>query len=551
MTAPEHPTTSVAVRRVADELAGKNWATQISLADPRFGARLALLGPGAANPLEVARTLAQGSYTPTEALATHAALRMFVDAVDAGEHLTLEQELDQIVEVATRGERGKVLVMARLGFGGLPPVTLAVAGGFLGVTRERARQIEQAFRGVIAACSRPWLPVLDRALQLLDEQAPLSDSELLGCLRGGGVISSEFSVASLASAADVFGRELPFVIRSNDGAVAPIGNWPPDQLVRRIVRELVEHRGAANLDELKARVVAAGFDPQDRVLVQALERIPGFRWLDVGHRWFWQTDLNNRTLNLVRKIMSVAGSIDMVDLRIGLGRPHKVRGYRPPREVLLALCADTGIYRWEGTTLVHRGDPADWREVLARNERLLVGALLEAGPVMRRVDLESLVVDRLGLNHDSFYIYLTYSPVIQRYGPGVYGLVGAPVSAEQIAAMIDPGARTPVLQQHGWTSDGRLWSAFRISRKCKSTAVLTTPAAVRAVTSGPFVLRVEDGTSVGVLFIDDKIWGLEECFRRWNVDVGEIVVIILELSDRDATVLVGTGELLLKYQSDL
>jgi hypothetical protein len=167
---------------------------------------------------------------------------------------------------------------------------------------------------------------------------------------------------------------------------------------------------------------------------------------------------------------------------------------------------------------------------------------------MRRDDLERVAVEERGLNRSSFYVYLTYSPMLERYAPGVLGLRGAPVTAAEVDAMIPQRVRHQVLQDHGWTEDGRLWVAFRISPAAETTGILGAPAAVRSVTAGSYELFAEDERPVGTLVIEQNMWGLSPFFRRWGVEAGDLVVIVLDLTRRHATIAVGTDELLLRYQ---
>ena len=57
----------------------------------------------------------------------------------------------------------------------------------------------------------------------------------------------------------------------------------------------------------------------------------------------------------------------------------------------------------------------------ADTERTMADVLKEHGPILERQRLEDLCTAR-GLKRDTFYVHLTYSPVIERYAQGVYGL---------------------------------------------------------------------------------------------------------------------------------
>lgn len=538
---------SPAVQRAAGSLGRKRWATLITAGDPRLGGELAILDPHAKTVREAAETLAAAIYAPSNAKRTAAAIRDFTVRVDALRKLKLEAELNQIVVALTDRVSARAAIMARTGLSGDEPMTLEKAGQVIGVTRERVRQLEKKFTERIAACDGIWCPVLDRALRVAADSVPTSPSMLEAALLDAGLVSSRFSVASLIAAAEIFKKEVPF---TDAGAnLAPLGNWAPSSTIRTTTRRLVEHWGATTVTDVELRLEEEGFEVEPRLLQLTIESLEGFGWLDQDRGWFWVRGTRNRLLNQAKKIMSVAGSIDLTELRAGVGRHHRMKGFRPPREVLAALCIASGDYSRDGDRIVGGPGLADWRAVLGDNERRLAQALFDYGPVMRRDDLERVVVVERGLNRSSFYVYLTYSPIIERYAAGVFGLRGAPVTAAEVEAMIPPRVRHQVLQDHGWTDDGRLWAAFRISPAAESTGILGAPAAVRSVTGGSYELFAEDERPVGTLVIEQNMWGLSPFFRLWGVEAGDLVVIALDLRSRHATIAVGGEELLLRYQA--
>lgn len=537
---------SPAIQRAAGSLARKRWAGLITAGDPRLGTELATLDSDAKTPREAAEALAGARYTPSAAKRTAAAIRDFIDRVDALRKIELETELDQIVDAFIDRPSAKAAIMARTGFSGSEPLTLELAGQTAAVTRERARQIVRRFRDQIDSCDGIWSPVLDRALQLAADSLPTSPSKLEAALLEAGLTRGRFSTASLVAAAETFHRELPFTKLGEH--LVPPGNWAPPSIVNTTTRRLVAHWGATTLADVEIRLKEEGFEAESGLLRLTVEGLQGFGWLDEVRGWFWVRQTQNRLLNQVHKIMSVAGSIDLTELRVGVGRPHRMLGFRPPREVLATLCVESGMYYREGERISGGQDLPDWRDVLSDNERKLAQTLFDYGPVMRRDDLERVVVVERGLNRSSFYVYLTYSPIIMRYAPGVFGLRGAPVTAAEVEAMIPPRMRHQVLQDHGWTDDGRLWAAFRLSPAAAATGVLGTPAAVRSVTRGSYNLFDEDARPAGTLVVEESMWGLSPFFHRWGVEASDLVVIIFDLTSRQATIAAGSDELLLRYQ---
>ncbi len=281
-----------------------------------------------------------------------------------------------------------------------------------------------------------------------------------------------------------------------------------------------------------------------------LEAQEQFEWLDRGRGWFWLRDTRgNRLLHQIEKIMTVAGSLTIGDLRDGVGRHHRMQGFRPPREVLARLCEASGLYVRSGELVVGKPGLADWRDVLAHIESTLVEILLDRGPVMTREELEHLAVDQAGLKRSSFYAYLSYSPVLARFAPGVYGLRGAKISAAQVDAMIPHRARTQVLQDHGWTREGAIWIGYRISVAGERSGVLGVPGAIKALVRGSYSLATEDGRDAGMLTLDENMWGLSSFYRRYGIEAGDYLVVVLELQSRAATVCAGSQELLLRFQS--
>jgi len=539
-------TPSRAVREAAGTLSRKRWAGLVTSGDPRVGGELAILEPHSRTAREAAERLAEARYTPSAAKRTAAAIRDFASRVDALRSLTLESELDQIADALTDRPSAKSAIMARLGLSGDEPMTLEMAGQVVGVTRERVRQLEKKFKERVDECDGIWCPVLDRALQVASESVPTSPSILEEALLTARLVGGRFSPTSLIEAAKTFGKGVPF--RRAGPNLAPLGNWPPSSTIRTVTRRLVEHWGATTVTDVELRLEEAGFEVEPRLLLLTTESLDGFGWLDQERGWFWIRGTRNRLLNQTQKIMSVAGSISLSELRAGVGRHHRMKGFRPPREVLAALCIASGEYFREGDRIVGGPQLRDWRDVLGNNERKLAQALFDYGPVMRRDDLERVVVTERGLNRSSFYVYLTYSPIIERYAPGVFGLRGAAVTAAEVDAMIPPRVRHQVLQDHGWTDDGRLWAGFRISPAGEATGILGAPAAVRSVTAGSYELFAENDQRVGTLVIEQNMWGLSPFFRRWGVEAGDFVLIVLDLAKRHATIAVGTEQLLLRYQ---
>jgi len=250
--------------------------------------------------------------------------------------------------------------------------------------------------------------------------------------------------------------------------------------------------------------------------------------------------------------MSVAGSIELTDLRDGTGRWHRVHGYRLPKKILLELCLATGKYTYSDGRLIGDAKMPDWQSVLSSGETIIVKILFDNEYAMRRSDLEELAV-KAGMGRSSFYVYIGYSPVIQKYATGVFGLRGAPVSAAKIEALIPPKLRkTRNFRDNGWTDKGNLWVGYRVSKSSTMSGVIGIPSNLTDLISGSFKLLAETGEHVGTLVAKEScMWGLSPFFRRWGVEEGDYIVIELNDENKEAKIITGDQELITNYQDNI
>jgi hypothetical protein len=537
---------SRAVRREAAKLAKRRWGRKLSWRDPRLGVDVNGLVPGALTARAAADLLPEFDYTPAGARQKAEGIRRLLRKADAMARLTIEDELEAILMTLTKTETQRAALRRRFGWDDLPPGTLEDAAKVIGVTRERIRQIESKFKKRI---EYSWTPALDRALHIVSGMRFATAREVQDGLREANLTRTDFPLASLIRAAQLFGREVP-AVAERDGVLAPADFTKALADVQTVARRLTEHWGTTTVAELTSVLAEKGAALDEDVVRRSLAMIDDVRFLDDEHNWFWISgSKRNRLLNYVQKIMSVAGTIGLSELRDGVGRSHRMRGFRPPRDVLARLCADTGLYKVEDDRVLGTAELPDWHDVLSGNEQLLAEALFEHGPVMRRADLEELVVRDGGMSRASFYIYLTYLPILQRYAPGVYGLRGASISAAEVSALIPPVVRSKVLSDHGWTKDRRPWIVYRLSPASVTTGVLSAPAVLAPVLHGEFSLVTEDKTPIGTLVIEEtRMWGVSPFYRRRGVEAGDHLLLVLDLERRVAQIDVGDETIALQYQ---
>lgn len=168
-----------------------------------------------------------------------------------------------------------------------------------------------------------------------------------------------------------------------------------------------------------------------------------------------------------------------------------------------------------------------------------MGALKENGGILGRQQLEDLCIAR-GLNRETFGIHLTYSPVIARYAPGVYGIRGTQIPPGLAESMVETRRKTRVIADFGWMPDGRISVSYKLSDGVLSNGIVTVPASMKPYLQGEFKLLQADGQPVGRLMVKDtQAWGLGPFFRRRGGEPGDSFQIMFDTKQRNASVILG------------
>ena len=334
--------------------------------------------------------------------------------------LTLERELRDLL-----GTGRTARIAARYyGFDGRGGVSLQAVGNEVGLTRERVRQIAAKTSKRFSA-GRPVLRTLDRTIAFVVGRMPAAAGEIEAELRSQRLTSGLFRLEGVIKAAELLGRHLPFSItEERSERLVHARDIPSIDTIIRIAQRAIAHWGMATLSNVVAEVRNVESGVCDGNLVASvLACRGGFCWLDRSGGWFWLSDIpNNRVLNRVRKILSVANPIGLVDLRAGIARDYRMKGFSPPKRVLLEFCRHAPGLRVSDETVkaargVNKGD------VLTQTERDAVHILTEHGGIMTASEFMSVCLG-MGMNRGTVYQCLAHSPILSKYAQGLYGLIG-------------------------------------------------------------------------------------------------------------------------------
>jgi hypothetical protein len=332
---------------------------------------------------------------------------------------TLESEISSALgQVAS--ERNRQLVARHLGWAGRLPCSLAEAGVQFQLTRERARQVYAAALPVLRR--RSVVPALDAVLAFVRGQQLEQISDVEQRLAEQG-LTNGISLLGVLCAAQVFGRSPGFQLHRVGDALF-VG--PVLRVARTILNtamKMVAHNGAVRVSELRREVSRIqGRAVDERLVRRILETRPDISWLDDAGEWFWLTLVpRNRLLARIRKVLAVSPRIQVSKLHWAISRDYLP--LRLPEAVVRSVCAQLSWCRVSNQYVESRV-VLPIEDVLVGGEALVYGFLRDHGGVLPLAKLENLCLGR-GVQPDNLQRILSFSPLIERTGRGMYGLVGA------------------------------------------------------------------------------------------------------------------------------
>ena len=512
---------------------------------------------------------------PSDCEATKRQLEKLREHLKALSQLTVEDELQNIFDSLSHHwsapERKLEVLGWRCGFDGNGGHTLEECGLHFKVSRERIRQITKPAEDDLKSRAA-WTPALDRALQWLETQTPLPLDEVGPKLKDEGIARSELSLRALRRIATLFQRDVPFELDvvGETSFVQSIHAREGDDVAAQILsqaRRQISRWGVATIEDIAATVnekrmenVQPDLEGVDEATLDVtidaalVERIlssqSDFVLLDTAAGWFWLSSVTrNGLVSQIEKVLAVAPRVRIADLRVGVSRHHRRRGFAPPQRVLLELCRQLPRLGVEGDeAFVQNARKLDW--ALSPTEQIMADILHKHGPVMTRVDLERHC-STAGIPRGTFYTYLMHSPIMEKYARSVYGLRGAHVEPGFIESLEPEWTkrRTRVLKDYGWAADGKAWFSYTLSEGMLGNGVCSVPGAMRRFVQGEYALWTADGSYVGKWTCGDyQAWGVGPFLRRRGGEPGDILLLVIDVATRKVVAELGDESLLEEYE---
>jgi hypothetical protein len=453
---------------------------------------------------------------------------------------SLEEELENLVRSTVKGisDRNFSIVAQFFGFDGAGKKTLEEVGQIFDVTRERIRQITSKFskrvhdRGL-------YLPTLRLACRQILDCLPSTSGAISRSLQKQGITRTEFDISGIVAAARLLEEDdiLDIASIGEGGLIVRNNEANYFKLVPRMARAIVRAFGCGHIEHILADLeTEPGRTIEAHQVANILNRNPEIRWLNQEHEWFTIVEAKrNRLSNIVRKVLSVAPKISHLELRGAIKRVHRLDGFAPPSEILKAFCASLPFCDVAGEDVVASQSIA-LSETLGEIERSFYDVLRQHGPAMNIGALREECLKR-GMNANSFYQYVTYSPIICRLVREIYALVGADVPPGTVEMIPQPSAKAPVLIGHGWTDDGRIWISYRLNASNVRSGVFTLPSALKGILSGHFSVQSSGtGSRTVISTDDDRLIGLHRPIAIRGGQPDDLIIVAIDIRHGNAEV---------------
>lgn len=456
---------------------------------------------------------------------------------------TLEDEFEAIGELAG-SERNRSIVLQYLGFRLSVLPTLEEVGKQHDLTRERVRQlVARVVRGLRIRVLRP--PKMLEAARLLRQNVPMTSEGARLLLRQAGLSRGAVRAEAIVRTLSALTNRRPFLQGVQLGNTSVLADSRSAKWLGRVAveaRRRISRRGVARVPEMASWLASSWGQPVNEGVVRTvIEAIPGVVWLDDSRDWFTVAGLpRNRLLNIMRKILTVAGTIEVRSLREGIQRQFHMRGFAPPTRILERLVDELPWCTRVGQSISKRSEGAARDALTSLTEQALVRVLRQHGPVMSGHELVTQAM-REGAGDVAVNAALCYSPILQRVAFGVYALRGEKLDSGVVARAIEAASsQTRRLIDFGWSRNRTLWLAMRLSRSTVRTGIFGIPAGLRRQLKDAYVCGTKsEPTAESLRCNKSQAWGLRKLILQAGARPDDLI--LLEFDNRAETVEVSFG----------
>jgi len=450
-------------------------------------------------------------------------------------HGALEDELRALL-LEVEDERNAEMLTAFFGFNELGPTTLEFTGQQYGLTRERVRQIAARAEAKIRNMWRP-MPCLEAIKEIITSQlgSLFTNDDFIQAARQREITNINFHIEGALGALELVGDKQS-ISKIRIGHLQLFGTADKISIPSRLIASLRKETSSNGCTNVQRLALLIGLDHEDVERVRSLLTIfDEVYWLDSGRTWLLSNrPARNRLANIASKVLSVAPSVEINELRAALRRHVRVN-FVPPADALGGLLqyfefADV----IDGMVTVK---PSFEKTEIGVNDQGFVNAFNSIGSPATREQLEDFCIDKLGMNINSFYLYLSYCPFVIKLATGVFSLVGQNVTPGAIRQLRNDIKENRFEDTYGWSKAGTLWWHFQADRPTANAGTRPLPTFVFNLTSGEWDVRSFDGLKLGTASIENGfVSGFRTAFLALGVTNKDYIQFDFDIAEREVFV---------------
>lgn len=474
---------------------------------------------------------------------------------DATLATTLEDHVEAALAAAYEAAKGKppeiarlVAIAMRVGTMGRV-ATLDEAGDAAGVTRERMRQI---IRDVLPHFAAAEIPGIAEVAQTLADLSPVPEpigQRLSGATRSTLTGPGFLSILKLlgTSPAELIGKDLICV---DDWLVEE--SEVPVMRSASLANKQTSAYGMTTVEEIREAIQDGGTPVDADDVRSVLEAQKNIRW---AGEWLWMEKEDglhaNRLINSARSILSVNSPQSVESIHEGCRRMWRFRKV----EVLPSISAMRSFFD-ASPHFVHTGNlvepvvPLDFREVLGPQTIAMI-EVLKSQPhqIMDRRTLTD-ACDEAGIAKGTYGIWMTFAEWMESFGPNVWGLRGSnpnPAVVEAVRLEAKNRAKAEARRKEwAWDAGGHAVQTFDIRSSFIYSGVMSFSPEIHKVIAGQQLTVRHAGEKLGVVKLGGDhpfCWGWAPVLKSFNATTGNVMRISLNVSAKEADVIVGGQEL--------
>ncbi len=362
------------------------------------------------------------------------------------------------------------ILKKRWGWDGHGKKTLQEVGDFMGVTRERIRQIEtRATKGVEARLKSKTCFIF--GVHYLENEIKKSGGwifheQLAGKMIAQKLISFQEELTALANLSGTpFGKNILFHF-DRDLEVWFLNEDDFKKVVKaaKLIKKVLLRNGVVNVKGLFHLLEEEELSFSNEQLVSIAKQM--FPEYDLGNGWFMKPfDLGKRWNPLLRRIyrmLQVCSQLSLKDIYKALRRIRRVEVVPPPEILSKIISLDSSLIL-EGDAVRFVSKSAKDANLLSDAEKKAISLIDDMGPIMPTAELQNKLVD-MNVNSVTAQLAIYGSGLFLLIGEGLVCKVGARFGLSDVrAAMRRQEKRGKVVRAISYNSDGKIRLEYKLN----------------------------------------------------------------------------------------